>query len=278
MGIEDSDLPALLDRVAEVFGARIDELFGLVETVHRRITQIIDGLAERNRMPDRAALAAVRPLLHELLATDQPLLEGFDMAVSPNTLSDADRWLECWRRDSDGNSYFVKHVLNPDSVGFYDYQSRDWFNAPIAAGHAVATGPYIDSGGIDVCTITLGIPLVASTGGTAVIGADLCIAGLEALLLRTVQTRRHQVVVLAGNERVVVSNSARHVTGSRLRLNGSERIERSVPVRSQDPRRLPWRVVGLSTAADRPARSGEVSARAVTGPTSDAGVTGGPAG
>src|SRR5215510_9919305 len=123
MAIEDSDLPALLDRVADVFGARIDELFGLVETVHRRITQIIDGLAERNRMPDRAALASVRPLLHELLATDQPLLEG-------------------WRRDGDGSSYFVKSVVSPASVGFYDYQARDWFNAPIAAGHAVATGPY----------------------------------------------------------------------------------------------------------------------------------------
>ena len=82
--------------------------------------------------------------------------------------------------------------------------------------------------------------------GTAVIGADLSIPGLEALLLRTLHTRRHQVVLLAANERVVVSNTARYVTGSRLRLADSERISHSVPVRSQDPERLPWRVVALS--------------------------------
>jgi hypothetical protein len=242
----DDEIPALLDRVAGVVGTRMDELFGLVEIVHRRVSEIIDGFAERQRTPDRAALASVRPLLHELLAADQPLLEGFDMAFSPDTLSDATRWLECWRRGTDGNSYFVKHILNPDAVGFYDYQSHDWFTAPLAAGHAVTTGPYLDVGGIDVCTITLGIPLKAASGGTAVIGADLSIPGLEALLLRTLNTRRRQVVLLAANDRIVVSNSARHVTGSRLRLADSERIEHSVPVRSQDPQRLPWRVVGLS--------------------------------
>ena len=254
--MEEEDLPALLDRVGGVIGARMDELFRLVEIVHRRVTDIIEGIAERHRVPDRAALASIRPLLQELLATDQPLLEGFALAVSSDTLIDAPRWLECWRRDNDGNSHFIKHVLNPESVGFYDYQSRDWFKAPIAAGHAVATGPYIDAGGIDVCTITLGIPLIAASGGTAVIGADLSIPGLEALLLRTLHTRRHQVVLLAANERVVVSNSARHVTGARLRLTGAERITHSVPVRSQDPRRLPWRVVGLSAAAHHSPRSG----------------------
>jgi hypothetical protein len=246
MDVADDDVPALLDRVAGVVGTRMDELYGLVEIVHRRVGEIIDGLAERHRAPDRAALASVRPLLHELLAADQPLLEGFDMAFGSDTLSDTTRWLECWRRDGDGNSYFVKHILNPDSVGFYDYQCHDWFTAPIAAGHPVTTGPYLDVGGIDVCTITLGIPLRAASGGTAVIGADLSISGLEALLLRTLNTRRHQVVLLAANERVVVSNSARHVTGSRLRLADSERIELSVPVRSRDPQRLPWQVVALS--------------------------------
>ena len=255
--MDEDDLPALLDRVAGVIGSRMDELFRLVEIVHQRVTDIFDGIAERHRVPDRAALASVRPLLQELLATDEPLLVGIDVAVSPDTLIDASRWLECWRRDTDGNSHFIKHVLNPESVGFYDYQSRDWFTAPIAARHAVATGPYIDAGGIDMCTVTLGIPLIAATGGTAVIGADLSIPGLETLLLRSLRTRRHQIVLLAANERVVVSNTARHVTGALLRLTGGERITHSVPVRSQDPRRLPWRVVGLSAAHHSPRSRGE---------------------
>ena len=95
----------------------MDELFRLVEVVHRRVTDIIEGIAERHRVPDRAALASVRPLLQELLATDQPLLEGFAVAVSEDTLSDATRWLECWRRDNDGNSHFIKHGLTPNPWG-----------------------------------------------------------------------------------------------------------------------------------------------------------------
>jgi hypothetical protein len=245
----DEDLPVLLDRVGGVIGSRMDELFRFVEIVHRRVTDICERMAERHRIPDRAELAAIRPLLQELLAADEPLLEGIGVAVSSDTLSDAPRWLEWWRRDTDVNSHFIKHVLNPESVGFYDYQSRDWFTAPIAAGHAVATGPHIDVGGIEACTITLGLPLIAASGGAAVIGADLSIPGLEALLLRTLHTRRHQVVVLAANERVVVFNSARHVTGSRLRLTGAERITHSAPVRSLDPRRLRWRILALSAAA-----------------------------
>jgi hypothetical protein len=246
MDVDEDDLPALVARAATVFGDRLDGLFDLVEAVHHRVADVFDGFAERHRSPDRSALASARPLVRQLLATDQPLLEGFDMAVGPETLTDAGRWIECWRRDGAGDSYFVKHVLNPDAVGFYDYQSHDWFTAPLAAGHAVAIGPYIDSGGIDACTITLGMPLAVATGGTAVIGADLSIAGLEALLLRTLRTRRHQVVVLAANGRVIVSNSAHHVTGSLLRLADSERIEHSVDIPSRDPRRLRWRIVGVS--------------------------------
>lgn len=241
----EEDLPVLLGRVGGVIGFRMDELFRFVEIVHRRVGEIAEHMAERHRIPDRAALATIRPLLQELLAADEPLLEGIGVAVGPDMLIDAPRWLEWWRSDSDGNSYFIKHMLNPESVGFYDYQSRDWFKAPIAAGHAVATGPYIDAGDIEACTVTLGLPLIAASGGTAVIGADLSISGLEALLLRTLRTRRHQVALLAANERVVVSNSARHVTGSRLRLTGAELIAHSVPVRSTDPRRLPWRVIAL---------------------------------
>ena len=95
-----------------------------------------DGCSRRRR----AALASVSCSCMSCSPPTSPCSKASTWRSAP-TLSDATRRLECWCRDADGNSYFVKHILNPDAVGFYDYQSHDWFIAPIAAGHPVTTGP-----------------------------------------------------------------------------------------------------------------------------------------
>lgn len=236
----------LVERAGAAIGTRLDAVYRSLDVIHHRVTGIVGTLAEQRRLPDRAALATIRPLLQDLLSVDDRLLEGIGVAVGPHTLADAQHWLEWWRSDGGGNSHFIKHVLTPESVGYYDYQALDWFQTPLTTGRASATGPYIDAGGIEICTVTLGLPIFPTTGGGAVIGADLSIRGLESLLLRTLHTCRQQVLLLAKNGRVIVSNSARHVTGARLHLAEGETIVHAVPVPSLEPHRLPWQVVGLA--------------------------------
>ena len=247
--MSDEPVDVLLPRVAAEIGARLDELFRRVEVVRRRAADIGERAAERHRRPDRASLVALRPLLQEILGEDEPLLEGIGVAVGTDTLADTPRWLEWWRRDGSGESHFIRHTLTPESVGFYDYQSREWFRQPIDRQRSIAVGPYVDAGGIEACTVTLALPLAWASGGDCVVGADLSVPALEALLLRTVATRRHAIVLLAANDRVIVSNTARHVTGSRLRLAGGEEVSASVAVPSSDPERLPWRLIALSPSA-----------------------------
>jgi hypothetical protein len=50
-------------------------------------------------------------------------------------------------------------------------------------------GPYVDAGGIEVYTVTLAMPLSWASGGDSVVGGDLFVPALEALLLRTLATR-----------------------------------------------------------------------------------------
>lgn len=242
--VNDAQLHGLLENTASHLGQRLDELFGLVDLVRVRVTDLAGRAAEHRKPFDRAALATIRPLLQDILRRDEPLLEGIGVAVDQDSLSDAPRWLEWWRRDGADESHFVAHVLDPRAVGFYDYQSREWFVHPLADDHPRAIGPYVDAGGIDVYTVTLTIPVPLATGGRVVVGGDVSISGLESYMLDQLGFRRPPVA-LVGNDRVIVSNSGRYVSGSRLRPQTT--IVHTVAVHATCDDRLSWRLVVLAT-------------------------------
>jgi len=234
---------SLLSRTAGTLADHIDAAFADVDAVRCRVIEIANESAEQQRPLDRTALAGIRPLLLDLLARDGALFESLGVAVSGTCLSDAPRWLEWWRRDG-GKAQFISHALNPDSVGFYDYQSREWFRLPVTTRRSCSIGPYVDAGGIEVCTVTLAIPIELPSGSISVAGGDLSIGALEALLLKTLGTRAYRVVLLAANGRVITSNTARYVTGSRLRKGEAQAVpDRVVGVPSADPHRLPWQLL-----------------------------------
>ncbi|MEU1513220.1 cache domain-containing protein [Streptomyces sp. NPDC005811] len=239
------ELDVLLAGTAGVIAERIDAAFEDVVTVRRLVSDIADRAAGERKPLDRAALTGIRALVRELLDRRPTLLEGLGVAVGEDSLSDTSQWSEWWRRDATGQAYFIRHVLNPDSIGFYDYQSRDWFRLPTSTVRTCAVGPYVDAGGIEVSTVTLCVPVVFPSGAVSVVGGDLSIPGVEALLLRTLATRSPRIALLAANGRVVASNTARHVVGSRVRVGDRTLIERSHPLPSADPERIPWRLVTL---------------------------------
>ncbi|PBC49876.1 hypothetical protein CJ179_11225 [Rhodococcus sp. ACS1] len=244
--VNDEELNALLETTAAAIGKRIDGLFQFVAEVRARVDDVAARAAEHRKPLDRTALATIRPLVQNILQRDEPLLEGIGVAVGREALVDTPRWLEWWRRDTADSSHFVRHILNPDAVGFYDYQSREWFVHPIEQQRPLAIGPYVDAGGIEVCTVTLTMPLPLATGDVSVVGGDLSIPAMEHLLLESLGTLRPPIALVAANDRVIVSNSARYVTGSRLRPNTT--VVRTVPVPSPDPERLRWRLLVLDNS------------------------------
>ena len=126
------------------------------------------------------------------------MIVGAGIAYAPGSLAEAPHWLEWWRAQpagSSGEPRFVTHDLNPDSLNYYDYTSREWFTAPSASGKPVAVGPYVDFGGINVNIITLCVP-APTPHGTHILGGDLTLAKLEGVFLRALQLRNPSVVLL----------------------------------------------------------------------------------
>lgn len=240
-----SEVDGLLQVAAGVLAERIDAAFEDVAAVQRCVSGIAVRAAAEGAPLDRAALGGIRSLVRQLLDRRPTLLEGLGVAVAEGSLSDTPRWSEWWRRSASGRPYAVQHVLNPDSVGFYDYPSREWFRRPATTVRACAVGPYLDVGGIDICTVTLCAPVVFPSGAVSVVGGDLSIPDVESLLLRTLSTRSPQIALLAANGRVIASNTARHAIGTRVRPGGRTIIERSLALPSADPEGVPWRLVAF---------------------------------
>lgn len=243
MGV--GEVSDLLQRTGEQLGLTLDAAFAAVDVARERAAEVLAPGVGASDQASRASLTALHPLFRQLLSAQPNPLEGVGLAVGPGVLGDADRWMEWWRRDPSGRISPTRYVLDPSALGFYDYQSRPWFRAPLEAQHQVAVGPYLDVGGCDVYTTTLAAPLAVSPGREVVVGGDLDMARLEASFLREVGRRSPAVAVVASNDRVVVSNTAQLTSGSRMGQRAKDDVVAEEPVPSLVPGRSSWRLVAL---------------------------------
>jgi len=229
-------LSEVLGRTAHAVASRIGEVFDDLWAIEAKIAA---AAASMPPAPGRAHFSFLQPLFQELLLRHAPLIEGGGIAYQPGTLADAELWLEWWRAQAPGAAKFIAHDLNPRSIRYYDYANRDWFRIPAAAGHAVAIGPYVDMGGININTVTLTVP--ARTGhGTHVLGLDVSLSALEAIFLRAVQTPEPTIILVGSNARIIASNSSRMVIG---KLADLEKAVLNVPLAPEKYDQLPWHLV-----------------------------------
>jgi hypothetical protein len=231
----------LVERTATVISGRIDAVFRDLQTIADELVTISATMPEPPRRKDFAFL---KGRFDTFLRHHRGLIDGAGIAFQPGALADVGSWLEWWRMQKSGNPKFISHDLSPNSIQYYDYSTRDWFNLPAKSGRSVAVGPYVDMGGIKVSTITLSVPAIVGAA-THVLGCDLSLSRLEELFLRTVLTDDLQIVMLGPNGRVIASNTARLVTGT---LAGEElgRGESIMPIAPEDRHRLPWTLAVFS--------------------------------
>ncbi|PWJ54114.1 hypothetical protein SAMN06264364_10821 [Quadrisphaera granulorum] len=240
--MDRAEVTDLLRRTGEELGSAVDAAFDAVELVRDRAAQV---LTTGRGAPSTSSFSALHPLFQQVLAPEPNPLEGIGVAVCTGVLADADRWMEWWRRGPSGRAAFAKYVLDPSALGFYDYQSRPWFRAPLEVGGQVVVGPYLDAGGCDVYTTTLVEPLLLAEGKEVVVGGDLDMAWLEATFLRAVGRRSPALALVASNDRVVVSNTALLTSGSRMPQQLKDDVQVEVAVPSAVPGLSSWRLVAL---------------------------------
>lgn len=229
-----------LERTAGTLSSSIGAVFADLE----KIAEAVTAAATSSGTPSRSEFLFLKPQLADFIKAHSDLIVGAGIAYAPGSLPETAHWLEWWRAQSGGTARFVTHDLNPDSLNYYDYTGREWFTAPSSSGQAVAVGPYVDFGGINVNIITLCVP--APTGqGTHVLGCDLTLAKLEGVFLRALQLREPTVVLLGPNGRVIASNKARIATGTLLLDEDMKHVQTTIDVSPGNPARLPWKLVTL---------------------------------
>jgi hypothetical protein len=233
-----------LERTAEAISSGIGSVFEDLEKIAAAVSATA---ANTPGVPRRGAFHFLKHELANFINQHSGMIVGAGIAYAPGSLPEAPHWLEWWRvqnSSASGEARFVTHDLNPDSLNYYDYTSREWFSIPSASGKPVAVGPYVDFGGINVNIITLCVP-AATPQGTHILGGDLTLAKLEGVFLRALKLRDPSVVLLGPNGRVIASNDARIASGTLLLDENLRRVEDSVEVSPNNPTRLPWTLITL---------------------------------
>lgn len=233
-----------LERTAEAISSSVGAVFDDLEKIAATVSGVADRVAD---VPRRSAYAFLKQDLAAFINRHSAVIVGAGIAYAPGSLPEAPLWLEWWRAaQAGGEPRWVTHDLNPESLNYYDYTTREWFAVTTANGSPLAVGPYVDIGGINVNIITLCVP-AATPQGTHVLGCDLTLAKLEGVFLRALQLQDPTVVLLGPTGRVIASNNARIASGTLFVEEDMQRVDRSVDVSSGSPARLPWKLVTLRT-------------------------------
>ena len=204
----DAGLEAVLDVVESVVG----EAFGLADRVASSVREVFaDGDSVR-----RGDLTGVADLVHPALTDPDGRVQGAGFVAAVDVLADSRWWLE-WFMLSNGSAERLVVDTDPRGENFYDYGSLPWYDVPRTTGRRHITGPYVDYLCTDDYTLTFTVPVVAGEGFVGVAGADVRVFTFEKAVLPCLRATRRTVAIVNDQSRVVLSNSARHVSGTLLR-------------------------------------------------------------
>lgn len=219
-------------RTAAAVADVVERVFATVSGIRDAALDVLAAAPDRQHEPagvlgDRARRLLVQP---------GEVAVGLGLVVAPRPVRGLPLRLHWWQVDGGQGVRALTPDLRPDSVGFYDYATSEWFAVPERTGERHVVGPYVDVHGTGRYVLTFTEPVVVDGAFLGVVGADVPVARFESHLLAVLGVPRHAVLVLNGEGRVVLSTSAERVVGSWL-APGTEPGE-PVPVPG-----TPWRLV-----------------------------------
>ena len=119
------------DLLADITAA-IGRVVGSVTEVGAAMTALA-AAARAGRSPlRRGDLAALRPLVAQVLARHRGFAAGAGVVLAPDALTDAPRCIDWWWADQGIGQLEVD--LDPASAEFYDYTTTEWYREPARTG------------------------------------------------------------------------------------------------------------------------------------------------
>ncbi len=213
--------------------ALVERVFAAVVRLRERVL----GPAGDHAPPTGVDVARLRAAVDTLLVENRDIVVGMGMIVAPGLPGHTRRRVLWWQDQGGRGAPVALQVdLNPQSLGFYDYGSADWFSIPRRSGDRHIDGPYVDAHGTDRYLLTFTVPVRAGSRFLGVVGADVPVSRFEAHLLRSWGALDRSVILVNAENRVVVSHSAHAPVGD-LMPPGIASV--SVPL---DLPGVPWRL------------------------------------
>jgi methyl-accepting chemotaxis protein-like sensor len=210
-----------VDAVLEQVGGVVGEAFGLAD----RIAADIGAVFTDQPTVRRGDLGAVSTLVGPALEDPDGLIQGAGFVAAVDTLADSRWWLE-WFMLSNGSAERLIVDTDPRGENFYDYGSLPWYDVPRTSGRRHITGPYVDYLCTDDYTLTFTVPVKVDDRFVGVAGADVRVFTFEKAILPCLRATHRKVAIVNDQGRIVLSNSARHVSGTLLRApSPSYRVE-----------------------------------------------------
>jgi hypothetical protein len=214
-------LDAGLEAVLEVVESVVGDAFALAD----RIGAEVEAVFTRQPTVRRADLGAVVELARPALEDPGARIQGAGFVAAIDALADSRWWLE-WFMFSNGSAERLLVDTDPRGENFYDYGSLPWFDVPQRTGRRYITGPYVDYLCTDDYTLTFTVPVTVGDRFVGVAGADVRVFTFEKAILPCLRATQRKVAIVNDQRRIVLSNSARHVSGTLLRAElPSYRIE-----------------------------------------------------
>jgi hypothetical protein len=200
----------------------------LIERVLASVTEVAEAMtavaaaARAGRRPlRRADLAALRPLVAQVLARHHGFAAGAGVVLAPDALADAPRCIDWWWADQGIGQLEVD--LDPASAEFYDYTTTEWYREPARTGQPCIAGPYVDYICTHKYTFTVSVPVVDDGRFVGVAGADILADEVERMLLPGLSMPGRAdgpAVLVSGDGRVIASGTASILPGTVLRPAG----------------------------------------------------------
>jgi len=153
--------------------ATIGRVMGSVTEVGAAMTALAAAARAGRRPLRRADLAALRPLVAQVLARHRGFAAGAGLVLAPDALADAPRCIDWWWADRGSGPGQLEVDLDPASAEFYDYTTTEWYNEPARTGQPCVAGPYVDYICTHEYTFTVSVPMVDGGRFVGVAGADI---------------------------------------------------------------------------------------------------------
>lgn len=202
--------------IVELVGAVAGEAFGLAAQIAADVTEVFT----QQHAVRRTDLAGVGALVLPSLSDPAGRIQGAGFVAAVDVLADSRWWLE-WFMLRNGSAERLIVDTDPRGENFFDYGSLPWYEVPRTTGHRHITGPYVDYLCTDDYTLTFTVPVLDGDRFVGVAGADVKVFTFEKAVLPSLRASRRTMAIVNAQGRVVLSNSARHVSGTLVRGSGT---------------------------------------------------------